>query len=87
MIGGSGFVDSHLVDAYGLLCLAGMGLKGGKFRSFDGHLFWMMPLVGAKVKVTRECSLFPRSKALYRVFMRFWLWMRAVSSCEVSCIG
>jgi nucleoside-diphosphate-sugar epimerase len=41
--GGAGFIGSHLVDALirSLLCVAGQsGLKGGKFKSLDGHVFW-----------------------------------------------
>lgn len=37
----AGFIGSLLVDALiSFLCVAGQsGLKGGKFRSLDGHVF------------------------------------------------
>lgn len=40
--GGAGFCGLHLVGALtSLLCVAGQsGLKGGKFKSLDGHVFW-----------------------------------------------
>ena len=41
--GGAGFIGSILVDALmsrDFFLRPGMGLKGGKLKSFDGHVFW-----------------------------------------------
>jgi len=38
-----GFIGSHLVDALmsrDFFVRPGMSLKGGKLKSFDGHVFW-----------------------------------------------